>query len=149
MEKVEQASKVYRITVDERLSEDLIRLEVCKLKNKHKSEEFSDEPEIWEDIFMEGEEILARPLEPESFPEMENKDSLELIVESLIKKIEWKNLTEGQVFLLGEYDIREDTTGKRYYTRPGVFTFNQIDDAVYDNTKILYYNILGKEAKHG
>jgi len=148
MEKAEKASKVYRITVDERLSEDLIRLEVCKLKDKHSSEEFSDEPEIWEEVFLEGEEILARPLEHARKTEMGSKDSLELIIESLIEKIEWKNLREGQVFLLGEYDLREDKAGKHYYLRPDVFTFKQIDDEVYDNTKILYYNVLGKEPNH-
>ncbi len=40
-----QIPTVRRITVDEKLSEDLIRLEVCELKKQDESGEFKDEPD--------------------------------------------------------------------------------------------------------
>lgn len=141
---------VYRITVDERLSEDLFRLEVCELLEANKLGEFNDEPSSWIELDLHGGEVLARqPLEKgEGLPEGSD-EFWSYIYHSLFRKIPWKDLKEGQVYLLGAFEIRQTETKKNYFIRPGASNIEQIDDDVYDQTKILYYKVLGKEVSHG
>jgi hypothetical protein len=144
---------VRRISVDERLAEDLIRLEICELIKADESGEFKDEPGYWRDIVQEGEEILARPADPEKESTKGLYTDLMSIPESLVAQFSWKDLTEGQVFLSGEFDVKEEQDGdekvRRYFIRPGEKAFLQIDDDVKDNTKTLYYGVLAKGENDG
>ena len=153
MEKEERIATVRRITVDERLSEDLIRLEICELIKSGESGEFKDDPDFWKDIAQEGEEIVARPYNPERESEKNLYTDLMSIPESQVKQFPWKDLKEGQVFLSGEFEVREEQSGdkkvKRYFICPGKKDFEQIDDDVKVNTKTLYYKVLAKGEKHG
>lgn len=153
MDKEERIATVRRITVDERLSEDLIRLEICELIKHGESGEFKDDPDFWKDIAQEGEEIVARPYNPEKESEKNLYTDLMSIPESQVKQFPWKDLKEGQVFLSGEFEVIEEQSGdkkvKRYFIRPGEKAFEQIDDDVKENTKSLYYETLAKGEKNG
>ena len=153
MDKEDIIAAVRRITVDERLSEDLIRLEICELKKVGESGEFKDEPDFWRDIVQEGEEIVARPINPEKESKKGSYADLMSIPESQLEQFPWKDLKEGQVFLSGEFEVKEEQSGnkkvKRYFVRPGEKAFKQIDDDVKENTKALYYKLLAKGEKHG
>ena len=153
MDKEDKIATVHRITIDEQLSEDLIRLEICELKKLDKAGEFKDEPDFWRDIVQEGEEILARPINPEKESEKGLYTDLMSIPESQVKQFPWKDLKEGQVFLSGAFVVNEEQSGdkkvKRYFIRPGEKAFKQIDDDVKENTKTLYYEILAKNEKNG
>lgn len=153
MDKENKTTTVHRITVDERLSEDLIRLEICELKKFGESGEFKDEPDFWRDIVREGEEIVARPINQENESKKDLYTDLMSIPESQVKQFPWKDLKEGQVFLSGAFEVKEEQGGdkkvKRYFIRPGEKVFKQIDDDVRENTKILYYEILAKGEKNG
>ena len=152
MDKEEKIATVRRITVDERLSEDLIRLEICELIKLGESGEFKDEPDFWKDIAQEGEEILARPFNPEKESQKDLYTDLMSIPESQVKQFPWKDLKEGQVFLSGAFEVKEEQSGdkkvKRYFICPGKKAFKQIDDDVKENTKTLYYEILAKGEKN-
>jgi hypothetical protein len=82
------SQKVQRITIDERLSDNLIRILVSDLGAKRK--EFGDDPKYWR-----GEkEVLVRPDEYQK--EMDMTDAN-------VKKWPWEDLYEGQVFLQGGF----------------------------------------------
>ena len=153
MNKEDKIATVLRITVDERLSEDLIRLEICELKKIGESGEFKDEPDFWRDIVQEGEEIVAWPINSEKESKKGLYTDLMSIPESQVKQFPWKDLKEGQVFLSGAFEVKEEQSGDkkvtRYFIRPGEKAFKQIDDDVKENTKTLYYEILAKGEKNG
>jgi hypothetical protein len=153
MDKKKKIPTVHRITIDERLSEDHIRIEICKLIKIDKSGEFRDEPDYWEDITEEGEEIIAQPRVQKKKSKTNSYTDLMSIPKSKARKFPWKDLQEGQVFLAGEFKVREQKSGntkaKRYFIQPGKKDFEQIDDDVKENTKTLYYKILAKGEKHG
>ena len=153
MDKEDIIAAVRRITIDERLSEDLIRIEICKLIKVDKSGEFKDEPDYWEDITEEGEEIIAQSCVPKEKSNTNSYTDLMSIPKSKVDKFPWKDLKEGQVFLAGEFEVREKESGnkkvKRYFICPDKKDFEQIDDDVKENTKTLYYKVLAKGEKHG
>jgi hypothetical protein len=151
--KMNKKNRVRRITVDEKISEDLIRLEICELRKHDKSGEFKDDPEYWKDIVKKGKEITARPTSQKKGPKKDRYTDLMAIPKSQVKQFPWKDLKEGQVFLSGTFEVKEDMSGdekiKRYYIRPGKKAFERIDDDVKKNTKNLYYEILAKGEKNG
>jgi hypothetical protein len=153
MNKEDKIATVRRITVDEQISEDLIRLEICELRKHDESGEFKDDPEYWKDIVKEGDEILARPIYPEKEYKKDIYTDLMAIPESQVKQFPWKDFKEGQVFLSGAFEVTEEVSGdkkiKRYYICPGKKAFEQIDDDVKKNTKNLYYEILAEGEKNG
>ncbi len=81
---------VWRITVDEKLSEDYIRLLVSPLDSGVK--DFSDEKDNW------GRETIM-------FVQSENYAQIMKIPAKFSKKILWSDLWEGQVFLAGRFRI--------------------------------------------
>ena len=85
--------KVRRITIDERLSDNLIRLLVANLRANLKT--FGDDPEYWG----EEEELLVSP-----------KDYREQMgMPRAARKWSWRKLYEGQVFLSGGFrEISDD-----------------------------------------
>ena len=153
MRKADEIATVRRITVDERLSDDLIRLEICELIKHDESGEFKDEPDFWKEIVQEGEEIVARPPTKGRTSNEALYTDVMSIPESLVKQFLWKDLEEGQVFLSGAFEVKEEQNGdkkvKRYFIRPGEKAFKQIDDDVKEDTKTVYYGILAKGEKHG
>ena len=153
MNKKSKIPTVHRITVDERLSEDLIRIEICKLIKVDKSGEFKGEPDYWEDITEEGEEIVAQPCAPKKKSKNNSYTDLMSVPKSKVDKFPWKDLKEGQVFLAGEFEVRGKKSGdekvKGYFIHPGKKDFQQIDEDVKETTKTLYYKVLAKGEKHG
>ena len=97
MRKADEIATVRRITVDERLSDDLIRLEICELIKHDESGEFKDEPDFWKEIVQEGEEIVARPPTKGRTSNEALYTDVMSIPESLVKQFLWKDLEEGQV----------------------------------------------------
>lgn len=156
MDKKNIYTKVRRISIDEQLSENLIRLEICtlRLEKLDESGEFKDEPDYWSEIATEGEESLALSIRPEKESAIGTYYiDLMSIPKSMVEQFPWKDLKEGQVFLSGEFEVREeqdrDKKVKRYYVRPGAKVFMQIDDDVKEDTKTLYYGVLAKGEKNG
>ncbi len=122
---------VRRITIDEKLSEDLIRLLISPLKGGIKK--FRDQMEYWEE---EKEELVR----PDSFATKMG------IPFSGKKNFKWQDLREGQVFLSGSFDV----VGIK--KPPGMFEVNpkrkeflSIDTLVKEDIKKLYFKVLGRE----
>jgi hypothetical protein len=117
---------VKRITVDERLAEDLIRFEICAL-NKN-VEKFFDRVGIWGE---KKEELVRRT---------DYKRMLHL-------PQPWNTLKEGQVFMLGEFEIIGERTKPKYFkASPGKKEFIRIDDLrkFRDKTKRTYSDLLAR-----
>jgi hypothetical protein len=148
MKKNKNKYPVYRITVDEKLSDNLIRLEICRLIKYDETREFKDDPEFWEDITNEGEEILVCPPGQENETQKNLYTEVMNIPQSLVDEFPWKDLKEGQVFLSGAFIAKElpILTKKvyQYYYSPEDKGFKQIDDDVKAKTKTLYYSVLAK-----
>ena len=105
---------VHRITVDEQLADDLIRLAVCPLAEG--VEEFFDREGDWD----KEREWWARP---ETFARKLGIPSAET------EEWTWERLAEGQVFLSGEFVIVGDRTAPTYFkVSPGRSEFLRIDD---------------------
>ena len=121
---------VQRITIDEKLSEDLIRVLISPLRGRIKK--FRDQMEYWEE---EKEELVS----PDSFAKKMG------IPFSEKKKWKWENLREGQVFLSGAFDV----VGIK--KSPGMFEVNpkrkeflSIDALAKNDIKKLYFKVLGR-----
>ena len=121
---------VQRITIDEKLSEDLIRVLISPLKKGIKK--FRDQMEYWE---KEKEELVK----PDSFAKKMG------IPFSEKKNFKWQNLREGQVFLSGAFDV----VGIK--KPPGMFEVNpkrkeflSIDALAKNDIKKLYFKVLGR-----
>lgn len=121
---------VRRITVDEKLSEDLIRVLVSSLKEGIKK--FRDKMEYWEE---ENEELVR----PDSFVKKMG------IPFSEKKKFKWENLREGQVFLSGAFDVVDiKKPPGRFEVNPKRKEFLNIDALVKKDIKKLYFRVLGR-----
>jgi hypothetical protein len=125
---------VQRITIDEKLSDDLIRALVSPLARG--AEEFDDRTENWS----EEEEILLRP-----------EDYLRKldIMPSKAKGLPWSDLREGQVFLSGGFKaVDEKEKPERFAVSPGQKEFLRIDRNIKAEVKRLYFDALkGKRRK--
>jgi hypothetical protein len=91
--------RVHRITVDERLDEDRVRLLITSLapKHFHDGEHFHDRYETW----MPDEREIC--LSQSEFPHLR----AELAIAS--SNIAWNGLDEGCVYLAGEFWIAADS----------------------------------------
>lgn len=120
--------QVRRITIDEKLSDDLIRLLSSSLKRGFM--EFKDRMEYWE----EEKEFLVRP---NSYAK---KMGIPL---SDKKKWKWEDFKEGQAFLSGDFGIvdTKKTPGK-FMVNPGRKKFINIDDIAKKDIKRLYFKVL-------
>lgn len=119
---------VRRITVDEKLSDDLVRLLVCKLKT-HPAE-FHDRPEDW------GEERFI-------FVKSSNYIKKMGIPSSKLSQYQWANFREGQVFLSGQFDfLGDEKFPEKFIVNPKQESFLRIDDLVRENIKQLYFRAL-------
>jgi len=117
---------VKRITVDEQLAEDLIRFEICSLNEG--VEKFFDRVGIWGE---RKEELIRRTA-------YSRKLGIPLL---------WDTLKEGQVFLLGEFEIiGERTKPKHFKVSPGRKEFIRIDGLrkFRDKIKHTYSDLLAR-----
>lgn len=124
---------VRRITVDERLADDLIRLLVCPLAEG--VEVFLDREEDWAD----EHEVL---IHPETYAQ-------ELGIPSAQEPEEedwpWEALKEGQVFLSGEFEIVGDPRTPKYFkVSPGQKQFVRVDnlEEFKEDVKRIYSDLL-------
>lgn len=122
---------VRRITIDEKLSEDLIRLLASNLKDGFK--EFKDRMENWED----EQEVL---ISPGSYAKKMG------IPVSKTKKWKWEDFKEGQTFLSGSFE-RASTKKMpdKFVVNPIRKEFLSIDDLAKDEIKRLYFRVLERE----
>lgn len=121
---------VNRITIDEKLSEDLIRVLISPLKKGAKK--FRDQLDYWED---EKEELVR----PDTFVRKMG------IPFSKKKEFKWENLREGQAFLSGSFNKadRKKTTS-RFEVNPRRKEFLSIDAQAKKDIKKLYFKVLGR-----
>ncbi len=123
---------VWRITVDEQLADDLIRLVVCPLAEGVK--EFFDRREDW------GKERQwqARP----------NTYARKMGIPAAQRgKWPWERLAEGQVFLSGEFEIVGKRMAPTYFkVSPGRQEFLRIDDLemVREGFRRTYSEVLSR-----
>ncbi|MFC1508250.1 hypothetical protein ACFL60_01015 [Candidatus Omnitrophota bacterium] len=128
LQKSKKNHHVYRITVDEKLSENLLRLLLASLKQGVKT--FNDDSEYWN----EEKEILVEP---------KNYQTIMGVTRVKAKKWSWDRLCEGQVFLSGEFKIDNDpTTLAMFDVNPGRKNFRHINFEIKDNSKEKYLKVL-------
>jgi len=128
MKKLREQALVLRLTVDEKLSDDLIRLLVCPLAAG--KDEFKDETGDWE----AESEVLVGP---------GNYKKVMGITEDLAEKYPWEMLKEGQVFLSGRFGVRGDEKSPSGFTVGSEErNFLRIDDIVRKRIKKLYFDAL-------
>jgi hypothetical protein len=120
--------RVHRITVDEKLSDDLLRFVFCSLRKGIKK--FTDRDDEWQE---EREELVH----PGNYSRI-----------LYVKKSEapaWETLREGQVYLSGEFKAIPDQTKPEYFkVSPGQRKFLRIDnlDMIDEGVKSLYSDVL-------
>lgn len=130
-----QTSPVYRITVDERLTNDLMRILIAGLKPDRIT--FNDDRGHWdeEEEFMVGPDDYQRTMG---------------LTPASVKQWPWKNMLEGQVFLRGRF---QDSRG-----RPGEFVvdtkmkqtnFQRIDYFSKNRVKNIYLSALERSNSNG
>lgn len=108
-------SRVRRITVDEKMGERLVRVLICSLADG--VQEFSDQLEDW------GEEKDAL-MRPQTYAQ-----TLGLPPGEQYQKLyPWDSLSEGQVFLSGEFEASDDPQAPtKFRVSPGRKEFVRID----------------------
>jgi len=119
--------QVRRITIDEKLSDDLVRFVVCSLKQG--VENFIDRDEDWEE---EREELL------------QSRDYTQMFG-IMAEEFPWETLKEGQVFLLGEFEVIGDRTAPQCFkVNPGRKELLRIDnlEEFKEEIKYLYSEIM-------
>lgn len=119
---------VRRITVDERLTDDLVRLAVSRLEEG--IEIFYDRQDDWG---LERES-WARP-----------KDYIQKLGVSPEKAPSWDSLQEGQLFLVGEFEVVGDRDNPRFFRiHPGGQEFVRLDllEEYKEGVKRLYSILL-------
>lgn len=151
MAKTKVAPSVRRITVDEKLSDDLIRLEICILSRwDDATGEFGDDPDDW--TYIEEAFPLACP-SPAERAGRRYYAELMGIPDSMVEKYPWNSLHEGQVFLSGGFRVErsaeEGAENVRFFVSPGDSAFERIDDMVKQWTKTLYYEVIAGGTNHG
>jgi hypothetical protein len=121
-------ARVHRITVDEKLSDDLFRFLFCSLREGIK--QFRDRDDEWQ----QEQEKLVHP------------KTYSRILD--VKKSEapaWETLQEGQVYLSGEFKITGDQTKPECFeVSPGRKNLLRIDnlDMINEGVKSLYSDVL-------
>lgn len=128
LQKSKKNQRVYRITVDEKLGENLIRLLIASLKQGVKT--FNDDAKYWNE-------------EKEKLVEPNNYQTIMEITRIKAKEWSWDRLCEGQVFLAGEFKINHDrNTLAMFDVNPGRKNFRHINSEIKDTTKEKYLKAL-------
>ncbi len=131
-ERIMRGSPVVRITVDERLSDDLIRVLVAPLKRN--GPEFRDDPDDWG----EEKELILDPATYRSGMGLRGPAP---------KDWAWDQLQEGQVFLLGgvRIDRRKGRLAQFRQDRRH-WRLQRIDPLIRDRVKMDYLTALERSA---
>jgi hypothetical protein len=119
-----RVSPVQRITVDERLADDMIRFEICELREG--VEKFAYEIDVWE----RGIGLIV------------NEDAYGF---DLGIPYPWDNLEEGDVFLIGGFEpVDDEDETDRYRVNPSIRGVLKIDhlDEYRDYLRALYSDVL-------
>jgi hypothetical protein len=128
MEKRLEEAAVRRLTVDEKLSDDLIRLLVCPLAAGRK--EFRDEPDEW------GVETSVAIVPA-------NYVAVMRIPDEIAGNYPWGMLREGQVYLSGSFLVKGDEKSPAGFVVVSEGrNFLRIDDLVKRRIKKLYFDAL-------
>jgi hypothetical protein len=131
--KKKKEAAVRRITIDEKLYDDLIRIEVCDLASG--VDRFNDSSEYWVEMAEEEKRITR-----DDYAEVMGIPKEQLI------QWQWKDLEEGQVFLSGSFKKVEDENSADAFTVvPDIHDFMRIDDIVKKEIKKLYYDVLRRK----
>jgi len=120
--------RVRRITVDEKLSDDLFRFVFCSLKEG--IERFSDQSDKWQ----KEQEKLVNP-----------KNYSRILCVKKSDAPAWETLQEGQVFLSGEFEIIGDPKNPvDFKVSSGPRNFLRIDEAdiVSESVMSIYSDVL-------
>ena len=121
-------AQVRRITVDERLSDDLFRFVFCSLEEGIKK--FTDRDDEWQ----EEREKLVHPRNYSRILFVKKSDGPA-----------WETLKEGQVYLSGEFEVIGDRTKPDHFrVSPGRREFLRIDnlEIIDEGVKSLYSDVL-------
>jgi hypothetical protein len=131
----QKGSPVYRITVDERLSDNLVRLLIAPLAAG--VDAFADRDEDW------GPEQEV----------MVNSTNYALHMGVREAELPWRTLAEGQVFLVGQFEtVGTQTAPEGFKVRPGEQAWLRIDSLslVKEPAKQLYSALIQrKEGQDG
>jgi len=128
MKRESRKVRVRRITVDEKLSDDLFRFVFCSLKEGIKK--FTDRDDEWQ----EEQEKLVHP-----------RNYSRILYIRKFEAPAWETLKEGQVYLSGEFKVIGDRTAPEYFkVSPGRREFLRIDnlEIIDEGVKSLYSDIL-------
>jgi len=120
--------QVRRITVDEKLSDDLFRFVFCSLREDIK--QFTDRDDEWQ----EEREKLVHPQDYSRILDVKKSEAPA-----------WETLKEGQVYLSGEFKVIGDQTKPEYFkVSPGRKQFLRIDNLgiIGEGVKALYSDVL-------
>jgi len=120
--------RVYRITVDEQLSDDLFRFLVCSLREG--VERFIDRDDDWQ-------EEKAKLVHPSDYTRTLRVRKAEAPL--------WETLKEGQVYLSGEFETFSDGKAiKHFKISPDTKGFLRIDNLkiIDEGVKALYSDAL-------
>ena len=121
-------SLVKRITIDEKLSEDYIRVLISPLRSNIKK--FCDEEKEW----MDEEEFLI---------DSKNYYNILEMTPSEKRKRSIIDFKEGQVFLSGKFKVIKKYPDEKYQITPsGRRNFRQIDRVVKKKIDNLYFKAL-------
>lgn len=120
--------RVRRITVDEKLSDDLFRFVFCSLNEGIKK--FTDRDDEWQ----EEREKLVHP-----------RNYSRILYVKKSEAPAWETLKEGQVYLSGEFKVIGDKTKPEYFeVSSGQREFLRIDnlEIIDEGIKSLYSDVL-------
>ena len=129
-------SKIYRITVDERLSDDLVRVLFAELKVVRKGSLFDDTIDSWKEevVFLVNPEIWINKLSvPSAYTE----------------KYPFSSLYEGQVFLCGNIALNKSKASTKRFkiTKSPRRKLLLATSYVKEDIKMLYRKALTERKK--
>jgi hypothetical protein len=128
MKRKSRKVRVRRITVDEKLSDDLFRFVFCPLREGIK--QFTDRDDEWQ----EEREKLVHPQDYSRILDVKKSEAPA-----------WETLQEGQVYLSGEFEVIGDQTKPEYFkVSSGRRHFLRIDNLgiIDEGVKALYSDVL-------
>ena len=118
---------IYRITIDEKLSENLIRILIARCNRNMKK--YSVEKDFWTD---EEEQFIT----PESY------QSLMKIIPSKSRKFKWNQFQEGQVFIAGKVKSVSQTKSKFLFAKSTRSNIYRVDHYIKGIVKSIYEQAL-------
>lgn len=118
---------IYRITIDEKLSENLIRILIARCNRNRKK--YSIEKDFWTD-------------EEEQFITPENYESRMKIIPSKSRKFKWNQFQEGQVFISGKVRKVLQTKSKFLFAKSTRSNIYRVDHYIKGIVKSIYEQAL-------